>query len=143
MSNYTKTEYSSKSRAAIERLYIALHAMGFAHSVEIWDSGKLMGGLYGVKIGGAFFGESMFSRASNTSKIALAHLMGRLHYCGFGLLDAQFTNDHLLQFGLLEIDKEEFQIILQSALQDRCDLRLDIAEEEIITHLSHLNKVTS
>ena len=127
----------------IERLYIALHAMGFAHSVEIWDSGKLMGGLYGVKIGGAFFGESMFSRASNTSKIALAHLMGRLHYCGFGLLDAQFTNDHLLQFGLIEIDKKAFQIILRSALQETCDLRLDIGEDEIISHLSHLNKVTS
>ena len=69
--------------------------------------------------------------------------MGRLHYCGFGLLDAQFTNDHLLQFGLIEIDKEAFQIILQSALQETCDLRLDMAEDEIITHLSHLNKVTS
>ena len=100
----------------IQRLYIALHAMGFAHSVEVWEDNRLMGGLYGVKIGGAFFGESMFSRAPNTSKIALAHLMARLNYCGFGLLDAQFTNDHLLQFGLIELPKEEFHIILAISL---------------------------
>ena len=127
----------------IQSLYIALHAMGFAHSVEVWEDNRLMGGLYGVKIGGAFFGESMFSRAPNTSKIALAHLMARLNYCGFGLLDAQFTNDHLLQFGLIELPKEEFHIILQSALQETCDLRLKIGEDEMITHLSHLSKVTS
>ena len=127
----------------IQRLYIALHAMGFAHSVEVWEDNRLIGGLYGVKIGGAFFGESMFSRAPNTSKIALAHLMARLNYCGFGLLDAQFTNDHLLQFGLIELPKEEFHIILQSALQETCDLRLEISEDEMITHLSHLSKVTS
>ena len=127
----------------IERLYIALHAMGFAHSVEVWDNDKLMGGLYGVKIGGAFFGESMFSRAPNISKLALAHLMGRLHFNGFGLLDAQFTNDHLLQFGLIEVAKTDFQIILQTALQEKCDLHLEQGEDEIITHLSHLSKVTS
>ena len=139
----TSTRDDSWINPEIERLYIALHAMGFAHSVEVWDDVQLIGGLYGVKIGGAFFGESMFSRAPNTSKIALAHLMGRLHLTGFGLLDAQFANDHLLQFGLIEVPRDDFQVILQSALQDSCDLRLDIKEDEIIDHLLHLNKVTS
>ena len=112
----TESREDSWINAEIIRLYLALHKMGFAHSIEVWEGDALIGGLYGIKLGGAFFGESMFSRRSNASKIALAHLMARLYYGNFTLLDAQFTNDHLLQFGLIEVPKQEFQKQLQTAL---------------------------
>ncbi len=88
--------------------YSFLHELGHAHSVETWIDDDLVGGLYGVSIGGAFFGESMFSRATDASKIALVHLVARLHHAGFKILDTQFTNDHLEQFGVYEIDHEEY-----------------------------------
>jgi leucyl/phenylalanyl-tRNA--protein transferase len=100
----------------IIRLYLGLHAMGHAHSVECWRDGELAGGLYGVCIGGAFFGESMFSRASDASKIALAHLVARLRRGGYQLLDTQFVTSHLEQFGVTEIGRNEYQEILSSAL---------------------------
>ncbi|HEV7226898.1 leucyl/phenylalanyl-tRNA--protein transferase [Brevundimonas sp.] len=84
---------------AIREAYMGLHAAGLAHSVEVWDGTRLAGGLYGLRMGGAFFGESMFRRATDASKIALVHLAGRLNRAGFGLLDAQFENPHLDQFG--------------------------------------------
>lgn len=127
----------------IIELYTALHAMGFAHSVEVFDANKLVGGLYGIKLGRIFFGESMFSRVPNASKIALAHLMGRLHHGGFSLLDAQFGNDHLTQFGLIEIPKDEFKILLEDGKQGRGDFHFDLSEDEIIAHLLQAIKVTS
>ena len=100
----------------IERLYGELFARGQAHSVETWLDGDLVGGLYGVAIGAAFFGESMFSRETNASKVALVHLVGRLVLGGYRLLDAQFHTDHLAQFGLEEIPRAEYQVRLAGAL---------------------------
>lgn len=103
---------------AILNLYGAIHREGHAHSVECWsEDGKLVGGLYGVSLGGAFFGESMFSRATDASKIALVHLVGRLIRGGYTLLDAQFHNPHLDQFGLEQISRETFRERLWYALR--------------------------
>ncbi|WP_375209233.1 leucyl/phenylalanyl-tRNA--protein transferase [Hyphomonas jannaschiana] len=103
--------------STILNLYSALYREGHAHSVECWDeSGDLVGGLYGVAVGGAFFGESMFSRATDASKIALVHLAARLIEGGFTLLDAQFHNPHLEQFGLIEIPRADFKRRLKAAL---------------------------
>ncbi len=97
--------------------YTALHRAGHAHSVETRDAqGRLVGGLYGVRLGGAFFGESMFSRATDASKVALVHLVARLRTGGFGLLDTQFTTTHLQQFGTVEIPRDEYRARLQQAL---------------------------
>jgi leucyl/phenylalanyl-tRNA--protein transferase len=127
----------------IRRLYISLHMLGFAHSVEVYEEGQLVGGLYGVAIGGAFFGESMFSRVSNASKIALCHLMARLRYGNFKLLDAQFVNDHLIQFGIESIDKEDFQKQLEHAINSKASLDLDVPESIILQSLWQDNNVTS
>ena len=88
----------------------------FAHSIEVWDGGTLVGGLYGVALRSAFFGESMFSRATDASKVALVHLVARLRVGGFNLLDAQFKTDHLQQFGIFELPREQFQERLREAL---------------------------
>ena len=117
--------------------------MGFAHSVEVFEEDKLVGGLYGIKLGRIFFGESMFSRVPNASKIALTHLIARLHYGGFCLLDAQFGNDHLRQFGLIEIPKADFQIKLEDAKKGRADFHFEKSEDEMISHLLQAIKVTS
>ena len=101
----------------IERLYLELHGRGLAHSVEAYDvDGELVGGLYGVSLAGAFFGESMFSRRRDASKVALAHLAARLIVCGYQLLDTQFVTNHLLQFGTVEIARSEYQRRLAAAL---------------------------
>lgn len=100
----------------ISNLYTALHADGHAHSLEVWQDGKLAGGLYGVALGGAFFGESMFSRATDASKVALVHLAALLIRQGYILLDAQFHNPHLEQFGLIEIHRADFKDLLREAL---------------------------
>jgi leucyl/phenylalanyl-tRNA--protein transferase len=106
--------------------------MGHAHSVECWRGGELAGGLYGVCIGGAFFGESMFSRATDASKIALAHLVARLRRGGYKLLDTQFATSHLEQFGVTEIARNEYQAILSSALAaDASFYRGPLASEEL------------
>lgn len=98
-------------------LYTELHEMGYAHSVEIWEnSTELVGGLYGVSLGGAFCGESMFSTRSNTSKLALVHLVQRLQAAGYSLLDAQFENDHLTQFGFRPIPREDYLLRLRHAV---------------------------
>ena len=116
----------------IIRLYLGLHTMGHAHSVECWRDGELAGGLYGVCIGGAFFGESMFSRATDASKIALAHLVARLRRGGYRLLDTQFATSHLEQFGVTEIGRNEYQAILSSALAaDASFYRGPLASEEL------------
>lgn len=101
----------------ILRLYKALHAMGHAHSVESWLGEELAGGLYGVSLNGAFFGESMFSRATDASKVALVHLIARLKLGGFILLDAQFLTAHLAQFGAVEISREDYLYRLSRALK--------------------------
>lgn len=107
---------------AILNLYGALHREGHAHSVECWDAeDRLVGGLYGVSLGGAFFGESMFSRATDASKIALVHLVARLKLGGYVLLDAQFHNPHLEQFGLEEIARDAFRSQLWEALRVEAD----------------------
>lgn len=98
------------------RAYVGLAGAGLAHSVEIWRDGALVGGLYGVHLGGAFFGESMFSRARDTSKIALVHLVELLNAAGFLLLDAQFLTGHLQQFGAIEIRRGEYLRRLGQAL---------------------------
>jgi leucyl/phenylalanyl-tRNA--protein transferase len=100
----------------IERLYRDLYARGAAHSVEAWAEGDLVGGLYGVSLGGAFFGESMFSRARDASKVALAHLVARLKAGGYRLLDAQFMTEHLAQFGAEEIERAAYRARLAEAL---------------------------
>jgi leucyl/phenylalanyl-tRNA---protein transferase len=101
----------------IVRLYEALHRQGYAHSVETRLDGALVGGLYGVAMGAVFFGESMFSRATDASKIALAHLVARLKMGGFRLLDTQFLTAHLVQFGAIEISRAAYHRRLQRALQ--------------------------
>ena len=101
----------------IESLFISLYEMKKAHSVECWQDNQLVGGIYGLAIGGVFFAESMFSSVPNGSKIALLNLVAILWKTGFKILDVQFLNDHLLQFGAHEISKNEFQSSLQNAIQ--------------------------
>ena len=128
----------------IRRLYIALHKMGFAHSVEVWLDEALVGGLYGVALRAAFFGESMFTRRSDASKIALVHLMARLWHGRFLLLDAQFTNDHLQQFGITEIDRTDFRDKLTDALFTEADLALEIPSAQLVLpFLKSLNEQAS
>jgi len=100
----------------ILRLYGGLFARDAAHSVECWLDGELVGGLYGVSLGGAFFGESMFSRVTDASKVALVHLVARLRRGGFMLLDTQFTTAHLERFGAVEIPRREYHARLKAAL---------------------------
>ena len=101
----------------IERLFTELFRMGYAHSVETWHDGELVGGLYGVSIGGVFFGESMFSFARDASKVALVHLVARLRLGGFQLLDTQFVTAHLAQFGAEEIPRDTYRARLMEALE--------------------------
>ena len=100
----------------IERSYRLLHSAGHAHSIEVWAEGELAGGLYGVRIGAAFFGESMFSRRPDASKVALAWLVARLIVGGFELLDCQFMTEHLRRLGAVEIDQADYRALLASAL---------------------------
>jgi leucyl/phenylalanyl-tRNA--protein transferase len=100
----------------IRSLYRELFALGHCHTVEVWQDGELTGGLYGVHLGRAFFGESMFSKARDASKIALVYLVARLRYGGFTLLDTQFVTGHLAKFGAIEVSRDEFQRFLEAAL---------------------------
>jgi len=106
---------------SIQALYQALFARGLAHSVEVWEGENLLGGLYGVSIGGAFFGESMVSRARDVSKIALVHLVARLKAGGFTLLDCQFQTEHLRQFGVIEMPKAKYLERLAAAIDLKTD----------------------
>lgn len=105
----------------IRTLYIELHHAGYAHSIEVCEDGKLIGGAYGVALGAAFFGESMFSRKVNASKVALAYLVPHLRRCGFTLLDTQFITDHLASMGGVEISRTEYHGQLQAALDIQAD----------------------
>lgn len=98
--------------------YCALHKRGFAHSVEVWQNNELVGGLYGIALGRVFFGESMFSRADNASKVGFAHLVRQLRHWDFQLIDCQVANDHLFSLGAIEIPREEFQQILINFTQE-------------------------
>jgi leucyl/phenylalanyl-tRNA--protein transferase len=107
--------------ADIHRLYTTLHRRGFAHSIECWRDDVLAGGLYGVSLGAAFFGESMFSRATDASKVALVALVARLRVGGYRLLDAQFQTDHLAQFGTETVRRAAFRKRLSAALETTGD----------------------
>jgi leucyl/phenylalanyl-tRNA--protein transferase len=100
--------------------YVTLHAHGLAHSVEAWREGRLVGGLYGVALGGAFFGESMFHRETDASKIALVALVERLRARGYQLLDTQWSTPHLEQFGAIEVPRKEYLRKLERALRVSC-----------------------
>ncbi|OYV38119.1 MAG: leucyl/phenylalanyl-tRNA--protein transferase, partial [Acidocella sp. 20-61-6] len=101
----------------IERLFTELFALGFAHSVEVWADGQLVGGLYGAALGGAFFGESMFSTQTDASKIALVHLVARLRLGGYVLLDTQFITAHLTRFGAVEVPRDDYHVLLAGAVE--------------------------
>jgi leucyl/phenylalanyl-tRNA---protein transferase len=105
---------------AIARVYSELHAQGAAHSVEVWSDGRLAGGLYGVQMGGAFFGESMFSRVSESSKLALFALVEILRDGGFGLLDIQWVTEHLGNFGAVEVRRQAYLKLLHAAMAYPC-----------------------
>jgi leucyl/phenylalanyl-tRNA---protein transferase len=102
--------------AEIERAMLTLHSSGQAHSVEAWHDGQLVGGLYGVKLGRAFFGESMFHRVRDASKVALVHLVARLIAGGFELLDTQYVTEHLRSFGAAEISRRRYRTLLDKAI---------------------------
>jgi leucyl/phenylalanyl-tRNA--protein transferase len=106
----------------IRSLYMSLHRSSQAHSLEVWRQGTLIGGGYGVALGAAFFGESMFSRATDGSKIALAYLTSPLHRCGFTLFDTQFITDHLATLGAQEIPRVDYQFLLKDAIHRRADI---------------------
>ena len=108
--------------AEIRRLYLALRAMGHAHSIEAYAEGELVGGLYGVSLGGAFFGESMFHVARDASKVALVHLVARLRLGGFRLLDSQFLTPHLASLGAVEIARADYLARLGKALEGQGDV---------------------
>lgn len=103
----------------IRRLCLSLHALGSAHSVEVWEGKELVGGVYGLTLGGAFFGESMFSRRTDASKLALAYLVDRLHEAGFVLFDTQFITPHLATLGAVEVPRAEYRRRLAQAIEVR------------------------
>ena len=115
----------------IIKLYTDLYEMGRAHSVECWHDGELVGGLYGVALGGAFFGESMFSCRRDASKVALVHLVVRLLKGGFKLLDTQFVTKHLSQFGAVEIHRSGYRQLLSAALDANATFYREIDESEL------------
>jgi len=127
----------------IRHAVLDLHEMGFAHSIEAWRGEELVGGLYGVALGGAFFGESMFSRARDASKVALVHLAARLKLGGFQLLDVQFITDHLRQFGAVEIPAREYLVKLEAALKAKAVIYLDAGGPELDAALEELFRQSS
>jgi leucyl/phenylalanyl-tRNA--protein transferase len=129
-SERTETRDSTWINDRIRTLYGQLFRMKFCHSVECWQDGTLVGGLYGVRIGSAFFGESMFSRRRDASKVALVHLVARLNAGGFTLLDAQFINDHLRQFGAFEVPRAEYHDMLADALERQADFDKFTSEDK-------------
>jgi len=102
--------------APIREAYLDLHRRGHCHSVEAWRDGRLVGGLYGVSLGAAFFGESMFSRERDASKVCLVHLVERLRQKGYVLLDTQFTTEHLKRFGAVDVPRRKYEKLLEQAL---------------------------
>jgi leucyl/phenylalanyl-tRNA--protein transferase len=127
----------------IRRLYSELFELGYCHTVEAWQGDRLVGGLYGIHLGRAFFGESMFSYERDASKVALVHLIARLKHGGFNLLDTQFITDHLLRFGATEVSREKFQSLLEESLQGNAEfesLPADYPAESILQLVSQMSK---
>ena len=117
----------------IRNVFIELHKIGYAHSVEAWLDGNLVGGLYGLALGAVFCGESMFSTKTDASKISLVHLCARLSAGGFTVLDTQFTNEHLEQFGIYEIPQDEYEELIKTEMKKPADFYLkNKSEQEII-----------
>lgn len=127
----------------IRSLYGELFDLGHCHTVEAWRDGRLVGGLYGVHLGRAFFGESMFSRARDASKVALVYLVARLQHGGFSLLDTQFITEHLERFGAVEVPRETFQRLLEEALLGRSDfsaLSPDLSPVSVLQSVNQTSK---
>jgi leucyl/phenylalanyl-tRNA---protein transferase len=127
----------------IVHAYTELHEFGFAHSVETWLDGELVGGLYGVSMGAAFFGESMFSRARDASKVALVHLVAQLHQGGYELLDTQFVTDHLKQFGAIEIPARYYLERLESALNLKAEFAIELPQTIVDENLEKVFALSS
>lgn len=115
--------------APIKEAFLKLYEIGYAHSVECWEGGKLVGGLYGLSIGAVFCGESMFSTATDASKIALIHLCARLHHGGHTVLDTQYTNEHLEQFGIYEIPQDEYVTLIEGEMKKKSVFLLEGVDE--------------
>lgn len=127
----------------IVELFTELHEMGYAHSVESRLNGELVGGLYGLQLGSAFFGESMFSRTTDASKVALCHLVARLIGGGFTLLDTQFITEHLERFGAIEIPRATYHRLLADALKRQARFDGDYSSARVISLLRQLRTQTS
>ncbi|WP_170456057.1 leucyl/phenylalanyl-tRNA--protein transferase [Ruegeria arenilitoris] len=112
----------------LRRLYAQLHHSGRAHSLEVWEGEELVGGVYGVALGAAFFGESMFSRRTDTSKIALAYLVDRLRQTGFQLFDTQFLTAHLASLGAIEIPRQQYRQLLDQATAASADFTAEVCQ---------------
>jgi leucyl/phenylalanyl-tRNA--protein transferase len=125
----------------IEEAVNQLFEMGYAHSVESYLDGELVGGLYGVALGGVFFGESMFSRATDASKVALVHLVARLRLGRFILLDTQFVTDHLVRFGAEEVPAREFLQKLEAALAVHCMFPAEIDDETVFAEFERMFEI--
>lgn len=126
----------------IESLYADLHELGRAHSVETWLDGELVGGLYGVSLGAAFFGESMFSKARDASKVALVHLVARLIKGNYRLLDTQFVTDHLTQFGVVELPRAGYRQLLSSALDASATFETELSQSELTAFLQSITQTS-
>lgn len=126
----SKSRQSTWINRPIRDVFIELHDLGYAHSVEAWHDGQLVGGLYGLAIGALFCGESMFSRMDDASKVCLIHLCARLSKGGFSVLDTQFTNEHLEQFGAYEIPQEEYEEIIKTEIKKPADFLLEGMNEK-------------
>ena len=126
----TRVRCDTWINASIERCVNELHARGFAHSIECWLDGRLVGGLYGISLGAAFFGESMFSRVANASKVALVHLITHLKLGGYQLLDTQFTTSHLERLGVIQVPADDYQIMLEEALKYQANFPVNATESE-------------
>ena len=126
--------------STIKKIYIEMHNTGLAHSVECYLNNELVGGLYGVKIGRVFFGESMFSFVSNASKVTLVHLIERLKVGGYKILDTQFINEHLKQFGAIEVSNNEFKKIIKKNINEEADFFLYSKKGFLPKHLYPLKK---
>lgn len=126
----------------IESLYADLHELGRAHSVEAWLDGELVGGLYGVSLGAAFFGESMFSTARDASKVALVHLVARLIKGNYRLLDTQFVTDHLTQFGVVELPRAGYRQMLSSALDASASFETELSQSELAAFLQSMTQTS-
>lgn len=143
----SETRPSTWINDEIIRLYTALFVGGTAHCVECWHDGTLAGGLYGVSLGAAFFGESMFSRVTDASKVALVHLVARLKIGGYRLLDTQFVTPHLARFGAIEISRARYRRLLAEALLYRAvfptELPAGAADVVAVGEATHSRRLTS